>query len=43
MVSMALLVKMHVKREMTRYHGLFWLKFEMANLFSKVLGVLDVV
>ena len=25
------------------YHGLLWLKFEMENLFSNVLGVLDVV
>ena len=25
------------------YHGLIWLKFEMANLFSEVLGVLGVV
>ena len=25
------------------YHGFLWLMFEMANLLSKVLGVLDVV
>ena len=25
------------------YHGLLWLKFEMANLFSKVLGISEVV
>ena len=25
------------------YHGLLWLKSKMANLLSKVLGVLDVV
>ena len=29
--------------DIAEYHGLLWLKFEMANLFSKVLGVLDVV